>query len=363
MFAARARLSEKAKFWRMRRFFASRAQLPCGGMMTAVQKFAHALSKLAQLALFMAALSVIVFALARLAPGDPLISYYGDATERMSEAQRQAAMERLSLDKPLFAQYFAWAKAALGGDFGLSFIYKQPASSIIGKLWLNTLLLGGGAYALTFLFAVLLGIFCARREGTWADAAVCKIGTVSSLIPTFFVALLAILLFSVELRLLPASGAYSAGRSKDVLDRAAHLALPIFTLVVSHLWYYAYMVRNKLIDELHKDYVLLLRVKRLSMPKILYRHCLKNILPSLITMMAISVPHIIAGTYIAELVFGYPGLGTLAFESARYKDYNMLSLVTLLTGFAVIACGMLGQELSALADPNMRFAEEIREQA
>jgi peptide/nickel transport system permease protein len=308
----------------------------------------------------MIALSVLVFALARLAPGDPLLAYYGDALERMSPQQIEAAMTRLSLDRPITEQYLTWAVNALHGDFGISFIYKRPVSGVIGDLWLNTVLLGGTAYILTFALATLIAIFCARREGSFIDTAVCKIGTVSSMIPTFFVALMCILIFAVNLRILPTGGAYALGHRHDAASRAIHLILPVFTLLLSHLWYYAYILRNKLIDELHKDYVLLLRVKRLSTTRIIYRHCLRNCLPALITIMSISVPHIIAGTYIAELVFGYPGLGTLAFQSAQFKDYNTLSMITLLTGFAVIFASILGQEIAAFLDPAMRHEARIK---
>jgi len=302
----------------------------------------------------MLALSMLVFILARLSPGDPLTAYYGDALDRMSPQQIEAAMTRLSLDRPITEQYLTWARNVLRGDFGISFIYKRSVSSVIGDLWFNTLLLGGIAYLLTFALAILLAVFCARRDGSCIDTAICKIGTVSSLIPTFYIALMCILIFAVNLKILPSGGAYAFGHKHDFTSRALHLILPIFTLMLSHVWYYAYILRNKLIDELHKDYVLLLRVKRLSTSRILYRHCLRNCLPALITIMSISVPHIIAGTYIAELVFGYPGLGTLAFQSAQFKDYNTLSMITLITGFTVILTGILGQEIAAFLDPAMR---------
>lgn len=302
----------------------------------------------------MVMLSIVVFALARLSPGDPLTAYYGDALDRMPIEQKEAAMSRLSLDRHIVEQYMVWVRNVQRGDFGISYIYKRPVSGVIKDLWLNTLLLGGISYILTFALSTLLAVFCARREGSVIDAATCKIGIVSSLIPTFFVAVLCILIFSLNLKILPSGGAYSVGHKHDLGDRISHLILPVFTLTLSHLWYYAYILRNKLIDELQKDYVLLLRVKRLSMSRILYRHCLRNCLPALITIMSISVPHIITGTYITEFVFNYPGLGTLTFESIRYKDYNTLSMITLLTGFFVICAGIVGQEISACLDPAMR---------
>ena len=314
----------------------------------------YILTRIFHFIIFMVILSIIVFVLARLSPGDPLFAYYGDALDRMSTEQKANAISRLALDRPMIEQYFSWLSNALHGDFGLSYIYKQPATGVISKLWVNTILLGGISYILTFFLATLIGLYCAGKEGKIIDTVICKIGTVTSLIPTFFVALICILIFSVNLGILPSSGAYSIGMKDDILDRIVHLILPVFVMTFSHVWYYSYIIRNKVIDEMRKDYVSLLRIKGLSKNKILYKHCFKNILPALITIMSISIPHIIAGTYIAELVFGYPGLGTLAFESARYKDYNMLSVITLITGAVVIASGIIGQEVSAAIDPQMR---------
>jgi peptide/nickel transport system permease protein len=308
----------------------------------------------------MAALSVIVFWLARIAPGDPLLSYYGDAAERMNDSQRAAAISRLSLDRPIAVQYFTWLQNALGGDFGISYQYKQNVLSVIGKFWQNTLLLGGISYILTFLRAVLIGVFCAAREGGIADRIICRAGTISSVIPSFFIALTAILIFGVNLKILPTGGAYFVGGG-GFFDRALHLVLPVSVMVLSHLWYYAYMIRNRVILELGRDYVLLLRVKRISAARILIRHCLKNALPALISIMAISLPHIITGTYIVETVFAYPGIGKLVFESAQYKDYNMLSVLTLLTGFVVLFSNLAGQALSEALDPRMKHGSIVKE--
>jgi len=281
------------------------------------------------------------------------MAYYGDAVERMNESQRAAAISRLALDQPIAVQYITWLCNALTGDFGISHQYKQNVLDIIVKLWKNTLLLGGISYILTFIFAILLGVFCAAREGGTADTIIYRVGTATSVIPSFFIALIAILIFGVNLKILPTSGAYSIGGG-GFFDRAVHLIIPVTVMVLSHLWYYAYMIRNRIIEELSRDYVLLLQVKRLSGARILFRHCLRNILPMLITLMAVSVPHILAGTYIVEMVFGYPGIGTLTFESAQYRDYNMLSVLTLLTGFIVLVCNMAGQALSEWLDPRVR---------
>lgn len=312
--------------------------------------------------IFLLALSVIVFWLSRLAPGDPLAAYYGESLERINESQRIAAISRLSLDKPIAVQYLTWLGNALAGNFGISHQYKQNVAELIRKLGINTLLLGGLSYILTFAFAILLGVFCAAKEGGMTDRIIYRAGTATSVIPSFFVAFIAIRIFGVNLKILPTSGAYSIGGG-GFADRAVHLILPVMVMVLSHLWYYAAIIRNRIIEELRKDYVLLLQVKRVSSIRILLRHCIRNVLPMLITIMAVSVPHIIAGTYVVEVVFGYPGIGTLVFESAQYKDYNMLSALTLLTGFITLVSNMIGQAVSELLDHRMRHEVVVKEGA
>lgn len=319
------------------------------------------LKKALVLLLSLLLLSVAAFYLSRLAPGDPLVSYYGDRTEKMSPEERAQITERLGLNDPIHVQYVRWAGQALQGNFGISFKYKQDVLTVIRGRIGNTLILGGIGFVLTFLLSLLLGVFCAWKEGKLIDKIICQIGTITSCIPEFWLSLVLILLFSVTWRLLPSSGAYTIGKSADLLDRIRHLILPMTVVVFSHLWYYAYLIRNRMIEELRADYVLLARAEGKSGLQILFTHCLRSILPFYFSLMAISVPHILGGTYVVEMVFSYPGIGTLSYESARYHDYNMLMVLCLITGAAVIFFGMLGQMLSERIDPRVRAQQAAEE--
>ncbi len=315
--------------------------------------------KLAQLLFILLILSMVIFVIARFCPGDPLRAYYGDGIEHMSAARQEAARERLGLNDSVVTQYMRWAENFAAGDLGISYKYKQPVAAVIGNVWANTLILGGAAYVLTFGLALLLGMFCAKREGSFADRLICKIGVISSNVPSFFLALMLILIFAVNLKILPAGGAYSLGGKGDLADRLVHLILPVTVLVAEHLWYYAYMVRNKLLEETRKDYVLLCKAEGISANVIMRKHCLRNIMPSMLVIMAISLPHILGGTYVVEMIFGYPGLGTLSFEAAMYQDYNMLMALTLLTGAAVLVFNMAAQLLGEWIDPRMEYEKPV----
>ena len=300
---------------------------------------------------------LVSYVLLRLAPGDPLVAYYGERTEKMSVEERQRTLERLGLNDSIPVQYVRWMERALRGDFGISYKYKQDVWTVIGARVGNTLLLGGLGFVLTFALALLLGVLCAAFEGRWMDRILCRAGTLSSCVPEFWLSLVLILVFSVTLKLLPSGGAYAVGRENDAADRIRHLILPVTALVLSHLWYYAYMLRNRLLEETHADYVRMARAKGLSNGQILFRHCLRNAAPSYLSLMAASVPHILGGTYIVETVFSYPGLGTLSYESARYQDYNLLMVLCMMTGAAVIVCNLLAQAISARIDPRLAGEE------
>ncbi len=309
------------------------------------------ISELIRFMLSVFLLSVLVFTMSRLAPGDPLYAYYGDRVEKMSLEEQEAARERLGLDASIPVQYMRWLKGAVRSDFGISYKYKRDVKEVIAERIGNTLLLGGLGFVIIFILALLLGLFCAWREEKPADRIVCGIGTVTSCIPEFWLSLLLILVFSVWLGWLPSAGAYTVGMDKNLADRGRHLILPLTVVVLGHLWHYAYLVRNRLLEETRADYVLLARMKGLSGKQVLYRHCLPNALPSYLSMMAIALPHILGGAYVVETVFSYPGIGTLAYESARYQDYNLLMVVSLMTGALVIFGNMLARLLNGRIDP------------
>lgn len=298
-------------------------------------------------------LSLAVFYAARLAPGDPLASYYGDRVERMSPEERARAEERLGLHEPIHTQYLRWLGGALKGEFGISFKYKTDVLDVISGRLVNTLLLGGGSLLLIFLLALPLGMLCVRFEDRWPDRLLYRLGAAASCIPEFWLSLVLILLFSVTLRMFPSSGA-----GDGMLDRLRHLVLPLTAVTAGHLWYAVFLVRGRLLEEVRMEYVLLAKSKGLSRTRILFRHCLRNVLPSYLSLMAVFAPHILGGTYVVEMVFSYPGLGSLSYESARYRDYNLLMLLCILTGGAVMLFGLLARTLGELLDPRLKREED-----
>lgn len=298
------------------------------------------------------ALSAVVFFLSRMTPIDPLRSYYGERTEKMSEEQKDRARERLGLNDPVTVQYVRWVKLALEGDFGISYKYKQDVTQVIGQRIGNTLLLGISSYVVLFFGALCIGLFCAWKENSIVDRLLVRLGTITSCIPQFWLSLALIFIFSVLLGWLPASGAYSVGGG-GFLDRLNHLVLPLVSVVAGHLWYFACMVRNMLCEETRSEYVVMAKAKGTSDAAILFGHCLKNVLPAYVSMMAVSVAHILGGTYLVEMVFSYPGIGMLTYESAKTSDYNMLMVLCLLTGVIMIGANTIAELINERLNPHM----------
>lgn len=306
-------------------------------------------------------LSIVVFAISRLTPLDPLQSYYGERVEKMSVEEKNKAREKLGLNDPYHVQYLRFVENALQGDFGISYKYKQDVIKVIEKRLPNTLILGGLGFLIIFFGSLGIGLFCSMKEDGPLDKIICNVGTILSCIPEFWLSLVLIFVFCVSLKVLPSSGAVTVGKGGDLLDRVRHLILPLTIVVLEHLWYYAYMIRNKLLEETRADYFLLYRAMGFSGKKVLLKHCLRNALPAYLSIMAIAVPHILGGTYVVEMVFSYPGIGSLAYESARFADYNLLMLLTLFTGIVVMFFNMLSQMVNELIDPRMK-KHTIKEQ-
>ena len=312
-----------------------------------------AAKKAGQLLLSLLVLSVLTFVISRAAPGDPLRAYYGDALERMSDEQLANAEKKLGLDEPLPVQFVRWISQLFHGDLGISYQYKQPVISVIEQVGYNTFLLTLVSFILIFITGIIVAVICVENEGGMADRVIRRTGVAFGSIPEFFMAIILLVVLSSKLGLLPMSGAFSVGGG-GASDRAVHLVLPVLALVITHFWYCAYLMRARLSEEAAKDYVLLYRGKGLTRNQVIRRHCIRNIMPSALNIMAIFLPHLLGGAYVVEMVFSYPGLGKLGMESAQYHDYNMLMLIVLITGTVVILANMIAQIISERLDPRIK---------
>ena len=281
-------------------------------------------NKVKEMILTLLILSLGVYMIAHIAPGDPLFSIHGDAAERLSKENKIKTIREYGLDKPILIQYGYWIKNSLKGDMGYSFRYKTKVSELLKTHIPNTLCLMGISILLTLILSITIGIFTAFHEGKLLDRLIMQWNTLLYCIPGFWLSLLLILVFCTNLRVLPSSGISDIGMEEDIVNRLIHLILPIVVMVIGHLGYYSNFVRNKILEEIKEDYIMFARAKGLSKFEVMIKHPLKKITPSIITLMSISLNHLIAGGFVVEYMFAYPGVGKLIFDSAKNHDYPLL---------------------------------------
>jgi len=305
------------------------------------------------------------FFLPRLMPGDPLSVLTGDpsadAPMLLTEEMRAKLMSYYGLDKPLLDQYKEYLGNVMHGDLGWSIYYNTPVASLIwGRLkW--TLLLMGTATAIYVLLGIVLGAISAWRRGTKTDVGLLIGVFAMGSWPSFFLAMLLIIFFSVKLGAFPMGGVRSTtiGREnglRQALDVAHHLVLPCLSLVLTHVPSVYLLVRNSLLTVLGEDYIRTARAKGLHERTILWRHTLPNALLPVVTMIAMRFGFLIMGTISVEVVFSYPGMGTLILDAFSARDYPVLQGIFLFIMLTVLFFNSLAELAYARLDPRVRRA-------
>jgi peptide/nickel transport system permease protein len=259
------------------------------------------------------------------------------------------------LDRPLHERYLAWLQAALSGDFGHSRLYAVPVLDVLLPRLLNTCALMGISLLLAVLIALPAGILAALKPRTWLDYGINLVAFAGISLPSFWLALLVILLFSVELGWLPASGTRSIGQT-GLFDRALHLVLPVLTLTLLTVGGLIRFVRGAMIDVLRQDFVRTARAKGLSVAGVVLGHALRNAMLPVLTLLALQFGTLFSGALVVETIFAYLGMGKLIYDAVMGNDFN-LALVGLLFATLVTLLANLAADLGyAWLDPRISYA-------
>src|SRR5438128_1918141 len=269
----------------------------------------YVLRRLGFAALMLVGVSMILFAIMRLAPGGPEAVLVGG--EFSTEAAARIR-QRLGLDRPLALQYATWAAAAVRGDLGRSFKTGDPVATLIADRLGPTLQLTGGALLFAVAVAVPLGVLAAVRRGTAWDTLGSAVSLFGVSFPSFWLGIMLILLFSEALPWLPPSGLAEYGREGDVLSRVRHAVLPTLTLGLIQMAAVMRFTRSSLLEALRQDYVRTARAKGLADGRVVWRHALRNALIPVVTVIGLSLPTLVGGAVLTETVFAWPGIGRLA---------------------------------------------------
>lgn len=296
-------------------------------------------------------LSVIVFLIMSLIPGNPATAILGSyaTPDNVARINRE-----LGLDKPLPVQYFIWVINLLHGDFGRSYTLNRPVLAIVLDRFQATLILAGAAFVLSALIGLLAGIVSAVRQFGWTDRIVTFFVLIGISMPSFWLGLILILVFAVHWRLLPASGMYEIYGGGDILDLARHLALPAITLAVVAAGVVARLTRAAMLEVLRQDYVRTARAKGLSERKVIYRHAFRAALVSVIPVLGIQAGFVLGGSVYIETVFQWPGLGQLLVQAVSTRDILVVQGGVLIAATAYVLVNLVTDVIQALLDPRLR---------
>ena len=310
------------------------------------------LARLADLALVLLAVSLLVFFMIRLIPGDAVAIMLGANTEVTPD--RVAALRaRIGLDQPVLTQYAGWIGGALRGDFGVSLWTGRPvAEEIVTHLW-PTLQLTVLSLLMAAGLAVPAGCLMARYHGRWADA-VMRVATIAGLtIPSFWLAIVLILVLAA---LFPTAQALGyVPFSQDPLGNIARLALPAFCLGLPILANLSRLLRSAMLEALGQDYIRTARAKGASDSAVLYKHALRNALIPFVTSLGIMTGYLIGGSIVIEQVFAIPGLGRLILGAIAERNYPLLQAVILVVAAGFVVVNFLVDLLYAAIDPRVRL--------
>lgn len=296
--------------------------------------------------------AVVVFSVIHLTPGDPASVMLGsEATPQQIAALRI----QMGLDDPLWKQFVTWFSSALVGNFGQSFFLHQPVGQAIVEHLEPTLTLALFAEILAIAIAIPAGILAARKAGSWIDTTVSGIALLGISLPSFLVGLLLVLLFSVQLRILPVGGYTSP--SQNFGQFLSQIILPGVSLAFIQASLITRMVRSSMLDVLGENYIVTALSKGLTNRVITFKHALRNAAIPVITVIGHSVGTLIAGAIVVETVFNIPGIGQLIFNSIMRRDYNVIQAVVLLTAFLYVVINLLVDLSYGVLDPRVRSAK------
>ncbi|MFH8492594.1 ABC transporter permease [Streptomyces coeruleorubidus] len=299
-----------------------------------------------------------VFAIAAASPFDPVKAYAGTAGLGADQETLDRLRSNLGADQPFAERWWRWLSTALTGDLGHSSVMRQPVAQVIGERLVWSTLLCAVAFIVAVLAGTLLGVLAARRPGSWLDRTVTSLAYTLEAAPVFWIALLAIWLFALQLGVLPAGGLTDTASEQVSAGQVAnHIVLPAGVLAVSQLPWFTLYVRQGVGDALAEDPVRGARARGLSERTVLLGHALRSGLLPVLTLIGSRVPELITGALLVESVFSWPGIAAATVEAATAVDFPLLAALTTLATAAVLAGNLIADLLYGLFDPRVKLSE------
>jgi peptide/nickel transport system permease protein len=310
-------------------------------------------NRLAAVVPVMFGVSLVVFLLMHLAPGDVATALLGP---QATEAAKQALRHTLGLDRPLPVQYGAWLIHVASGDFGISIATQRPVMGLVLPRFLNTLVLTFASLLLAILIGYPLGMLAALRSRTAIDRGTMGVTLLLGSTPPYWLGLVLVLLFAIRLRWLPVSGMYDIAGNGGMVDLLRHLVLPAITTALGPAAIITRMVRSSVREALDRPHVRVARAKGLARGTLLRRHVMRAALPPVITITGLQLGYLVGGALLTEVVFDWPGLGSLLYASITARDLPVVQATTLLIGLSFVLVNIAVDLLNVLLDPRLQEA-------
>ena len=300
-------------------------------------------------------ISIIVFAVTHLSPGDPVRLYTFGALN-ITEEDIQGLRQHYGLDKALPLQYVDWMALAIRGDFGTSLQYHQPALGLLLDRLPATLQLALTALVLQLGIGVPLGVIAALKRGTWVDNVIRVFAVIGHAIPTFWIGLILIIVFAVTFRgFLPSQGILGVGKDVwDIPDRLRHLILPAFVLDLAGIANYSRYLRTETLDVISQDYIRTAHAKGLRERRVVFVHALRNALIPMVTALGPLLAVLVGGSLVIEQVFTWPGIGQATYQAARNKDYPVIMAGVMLASTLLVISYLIRDVAYAIVDPRIK---------
>jgi peptide/nickel transport system permease protein len=300
-------------------------------------------------------ISLIVFILINIAPGDPYITMV-DPT--VTTEDRQAMLEGIGYYDPLPVKYLRWISRVVQGDLGYSIKYKEPVMDVLTRRLKNTILLMSISLILSITISIPLGVLAAVKKNSLTDS----ISTIGALIgisiPAFFLALGLVKIFAFDLGWFPVSGMQSIASGytgiRYIRDVTAHMALPVLVITVVQTASFMRYTRSAMLEVIKQDYIRTARSKGLKEWVVIYKHAFRNAIVSVITVISISAGYLVSGAILTETVFAWPGMGTMLYQAVAFRDYPLVMGGTFILSVSVLAANLIADILYTIMDPRIR---------
>jgi len=301
---------------------------------------------------------ILTFVLIRLAPGDPVSIMVGGLDNNNPEL-REALEKKYGFDKPLITQLALYLKQVLKGDLGNSYLYNRPVAGMIAARMPQTLLLGIAAALIALIIGTAIGVFAARKEGSIIDTIFSAIFYVFNAIPSFWLGLMMIIVFASRLKLFPSYGMTSPRNTFTGMayigDLFWHMVLPLSTLVIISIPRYFRIAKTSVLQISHEDFITTFLATGMNENRIFNKYILRNAILPTITIFSITVAYLVSGVVFIEIVFSWPGMGSLMIQAINQRDYTTLMGIYLMISVSIAVVMIAVDLVYALFDPRIRY--------